>query len=127
MVSSPARFGSVACAGFGRLAPVVPGVCVPWFVASGVPPAGVRCVWGAVFGGAAASWRPGLVLSCLDVDLLGSLCVDVVASALSAWDVADSFCGVPPVVASFWVLPSGAAVVVSVCSLRRPRLSGVPW
>lgn len=127
MCSFPAPLGSVACAGFGRLAPVVPGVCVPWFVAGGVPPRGARVRWGAVLGGAAASWRPGLVLSCLDVDILGGSCLDVLESALSAWYLADSFCGVPPIVASFWVLPSGAAVVASVAPLRRPRGGVVPW
>jgi len=120
MVCSPARFGSVACAQFGRLAPVVPGVAVPWWVASKVPPRGVRVRWGVVLGGAAASWRPGLVLSCLDVDVLCDGPCEAVAQGFNAWEVGDMFCGPAPVVVSFWVLPSGAAVVYSVYTLTPP-------
>jgi len=110
----------VACAGFTGALPVVPGVCVPRFVASGRPPAGVSVYWGCVFGGAASGWRPGLVLSCLDCDYVGRQCIDVVSYARAAWELSDSFCGVPPVIASLWLLPSGAAVVASVTPLRRP-------
>lgn len=120
MFFAPARFGSVACAQFGRLAPVVPGVAIPWWVASGVAPAGVRVQWGVVLGGAAMGWRPGLVLSCLDCDVLAAGPVEAVELARTVWGDVDGFCGYPPSMVCFWVLPSGAAVVSVVAAVSRP-------
>jgi len=124
MVASSVASSGVFCAGFPAALPVVPGVCVPAFVASGVPPAGVRVSWGVCLGGWGASWRPGLVLSGCDCDWLAVSAAQAVDDALVSWGASDSFCGPAPLVVSFWVLPSGAAVVASVAPVAAPGSVG---
>ena len=125
MVLRSLAFARLCAARCGGPAPVVPGSCFPAFVAGGVPPLSCSVRWGVVLGGAPASWRPGPVLSGVDCDFLSASESLAHSDGSDAWEWSDCSCGVPPSVVCFWVLPSGAAVVASVCPARVGVLSGV--
>ena len=125
MVFRSLAFARLAAARFGGPASLAPGSCVPSFVAGGVPPLSAAVRWGVVLGGAAASWRPGLVLSGCDCDFLASSESLAHSAGLAAWVRRSACAGPAPLVVCFWVLPSGLSFVASVASVRPSGGEGV--
>jgi hypothetical protein len=117
-------FARLCAARCGGPAPVVPGSFFPAFVAGGVPPLGAVVRWGVCFGGHGASWRPGLVLSSLDVDVLSYSEEQAIADAVDMDSDGVDFGPLAPLVFSFWVLPSGAVFVASRRAVRSDCFSG---
>ncbi len=100
--------------------PFVPGSMMPTAFLFGPKPIVAVERWGVVFDGLPEAWAPGLVLSGLDCDFVRLSESLAHSDAFDAWEIRSCGRGVSPVVVCFWVLPSGAAVIISLKQVR-------PW